>query len=85
MGAKKREELVFDSDSEVQFASDSNKDFTHDFSEDRNGTVEADEEWHKRRGEDKVTVHHLTGLDPGLICVVAHDINGESSSFAFYR
>jgi hypothetical protein len=29
-------------------------------------------------------VHHFTGPDPGLIRVVAHDINGNSSSFDFF-
>jgi hypothetical protein len=45
----------------------------------------SDEEWHKRKGEDKATVHHFTGPDPGLIRVVAPDISGDSSSFDFFR
>jgi hypothetical protein len=83
IAANEIEELVFDP--EEQFASDgSNNDFAHDLSEDSNGIVGADEEWHDRRGEDRATVHHFTGLDPGLILVV-HDINGASSSFDFFR
>jgi hypothetical protein len=58
------EELVCDCDSEAQCTSDySDIDFTHDFSEDSEGIVEADEEWHERR-EGKATVHHFTGPDP---------------------
>lgn len=56
-----------------------------DFSEDSDGIVESDEEWHQRRREGKATVHHFTGPDPGLIHVVATDISGNSSSFDFFR
>jgi hypothetical protein len=50
--------LIFYFNSEVQFASNySDNDLTHDFSKDSDGTVEAGEEWHKRRGEDKATVN----------------------------
>jgi hypothetical protein len=78
--------LVFDSHSDIQFASDNTDNgFTHNLSEDSGGIVEADEEWHERSGEDKVTVNHFTGPDPGLIHVVATDINGDSSSFDFFR
>jgi hypothetical protein len=80
------EQLFYDFDSEVQFApDDSDNDFTHDFSEESDGNVEADEERHERKGEDRATVHHFTGPDPGLIRVVAPDINGDSSSFDFFR
>jgi hypothetical protein len=37
------------------------------------------------RGEDKATVHHFSGLDPGLIRIVAPDFNGNSSSVDFFR
>jgi hypothetical protein len=83
IGANEREELVFDTDFdfEEQFASDdSDNEFAHDLSEDSDGIVGADEEWHDRRGEDRATMHHFTGPDPGLIRVVAHDINAASSS-----
>jgi hypothetical protein len=60
-------------------------DFAHDLSENSDGIVGADEEWHDGRGEDRATVHHFTGPDPGLIRVVAHDINAASSSFDFFR
>jgi hypothetical protein len=84
IAANEREELVFDS--EEQFASDgSDNDFAHDLSEDSDGIVGADEKWHDRRGEDRATVHHFTGPDPGLTRVVAHDINGASSSFDFFK
>jgi hypothetical protein len=76
--------LVYDS--EVQFASDdSDNDFTHDLSEGSDGIVETNEEWQERRGEDKATVHHFTGPDPGLIRFVALGINGDSSYFDCYR
>jgi hypothetical protein len=82
--ANEIEELV--SDSDVEFASDdSGKDFTHDFTEHSDGTVEADEEWQEKRGDDKATAHHFTGPDPELIHVVAPDINEDSSSFDFFR
>jgi hypothetical protein len=77
--ANEIEDLVFyfDFDSEEQFASDSSdNNFAHDLSEDSDGIVGADEKWHDRRGEDRATVPHFTGPDPGLIRVVAHDING---------
>jgi hypothetical protein len=78
--------LVFDSDSEEQFASeDSDNDFTHDLSEKSDGNVEADEKWHDRRGEDRATVHHFTGPNPGLIRVVTPDINGDTTSFDFFK
>jgi hypothetical protein len=86
IGASEMEELVCDSDSEEQCASDnSDNNFTHDFSEDGGGIVEANEEWHERRGEDKATVHRSSGPDAGLIRVVAPDINGDSSSFDYFR
>jgi hypothetical protein len=80
------EELVFYSDSEEQFASDdSGNDFTQDLSEDSDGIVEADKERHNRRDEDRAAVHHFSGPDPGLICVVAPNINRDSSSLDFFR
>jgi hypothetical protein len=76
--------LVFDTYSEVQFVSDdSDNEFTHDFSEDSNGNVEADEEWHERRGEGKARVHHFIEPDPRLIRVVPN-ISGDSSSSGFF-
>jgi hypothetical protein len=39
----------------------------------------------ERRGEDKATVHHFSGPDPALIRNVAPDINGNSSTFGFFR
>jgi hypothetical protein len=85
IGTNEIEELVCDSVSEIQFTSDySDNDFAHVFSGDSVGIVEADEEWHERRGQDKSTVRHFTGPDPGLIRV-AHDINGDSSSFDSFR
>jgi hypothetical protein len=79
--------LVFDSHSDIQFAlDDTDNDFTHNLSEDSDGIVKADEEWHERRGEDKATMNHFTSPDPGLIhVVVGPDINGDSSSFDFFR
>jgi hypothetical protein len=78
--ANDMEDLV--SDSQVQFASDESH---YDFSEDSDGTVEADEELRERRSEDKATVHRFTGPHPGLIRVVAPDFNGNPSSFDFFR
>jgi hypothetical protein len=59
--------------------------FIHDFSEDSDGTVEADGQWHEKKDEDNTTVHHFTGPNPELIHVVAPNINKDSSSFHFFR
>jgi hypothetical protein len=54
-----------------QFASDNSDDSDSTVKKMRNGM---------REGEDETTIYYITGPDPGLIHVVAPDINGDSLS-----